>query len=157
MALRGRGAAPSPARYRRANRKYNPASRAGNSARFRTAIAFARPKIAVAEPTPSGSSTTPNTSMPDRFSPSAAYSPLAAQGSKAGNMLGFLRGEDVAVIVPRLPLTTNGNWAGTTLSLPPGDWKNAFTGEIVTGGLVKLQTMLDPFPVALLTREEWDG
>ena len=91
---------------------------------------------------------------PEWFGPDATYTPLAAQGPKAANIISFLRGENVTVIVPRLPLTANGNWPNTTVCLPEGFWKSAFSEETFTGGgQLKLQAVFDSFPVALLTRE----
>jgi maltooligosyltrehalose synthase len=37
--------------------------------------------------------------------------------------------------------------------LTPGNWKNILTNEFVIGGRVRVQTLLQRFPVALLTRE----
>ncbi|MHB1700252.1 MAG: malto-oligosyltrehalose synthase [Acidobacteriaceae bacterium] len=91
---------------------------------------------------------------PEWFGPDATYTPLAAQGPKAASMIGFLRSENVAVIVPRLPLTANGNWPNTTVCLPAGSWKSAFSKENFIGGSqLELQAIFDNFPVALLTRE----
>jgi len=39
------------------------------------------------------------------------------------------------------------------VELPPGQWKNLLTRETVTGGRLRPQTLLQRFPVALLTRE----
>ncbi|MBW3554657.1 MAG: malto-oligosyltrehalose synthase, partial [Gemmatimonadetes bacterium] len=86
-----------------------------------------------------------------------AYEPLDVTGSGAGHVLGFLRGGDVAVVVPRLVvgLVRRGGWKDTSVALPRGRWKNRLTGERVesdgTGDGV--DRLLARFPVALFTRE----
>jgi (1->4)-alpha-D-glucan 1-alpha-D-glucosylmutase len=90
---------------------------------------------------------------PEWFGAEAAYTPMAAQGSKADHLIAFLRGDCVAVIVPRWPLRLGGNWATTSLELSPGKWRNIFTGEAVMGVRLRVQSLLRKFPVALLTRE----
>jgi (1->4)-alpha-D-glucan 1-alpha-D-glucosylmutase len=90
---------------------------------------------------------------PEWFGAGAAYTPIAADGSKSDHLVGFLRGDSVAVFVPRWALRLGGNWAGTSVELPRGQWKNIFTGEAVIGGRLRAQSLLRRFPVALLTRE----
>ena len=92
-------------------------------------------------------------SHPEWFGADAAYLPLMANGSKAEHMVGYLRGTDVATIVPRWPLKLGDNWGSTSVELPHGRWKNVLTGDIVTGGRWRLQALLRRFPVALLTKE----
>jgi (1->4)-alpha-D-glucan 1-alpha-D-glucosylmutase len=60
----------------------------------------------------------------------------------------------VVAVVTRLPvaLARHGGWAGHTLALPDGQWRDAFTGREVPGGSTPLADLLDPLPVALLTR-----
>jgi (1->4)-alpha-D-glucan 1-alpha-D-glucosylmutase len=75
-----------------------------------------------------------------------------AQGAHLGNVLAFRRGENLIAVVPRFTLSVNGAWGDTRLALPPGEWRNAFTGVVVQdsigpGGL------FEGFPVALLVRE----
>jgi (1->4)-alpha-D-glucan 1-alpha-D-glucosylmutase len=90
---------------------------------------------------------------PEWFGPEAAYTPVEAQGAKAQSLVAFTRGGQVMTVAPRLPLTLNGDWDGTTLELPTGSWKNQFTGESVRGGTIGLPELLKEFPVALLVRE----
>jgi (1->4)-alpha-D-glucan 1-alpha-D-glucosylmutase len=59
----------------------------------------------------------------------------------------------VAVLVPRWPLKLAGYWAGTTVTLLPGRWKNLFTSDVIVGGQLRVQTLLKRFPVGLLVRE----
>ena len=89
---------------------------------------------------------------PDLFGPGATYQPLVAQGPRAANVLAFVRGEAAVTLVPRLVLRLNGDWAGTELELPPGEWRDELTGEPATGGRQPLARLLGRFPVALLVR-----
>jgi (1->4)-alpha-D-glucan 1-alpha-D-glucosylmutase len=90
---------------------------------------------------------------PEWFGAEAPYAPLVAEGSKSDHLVGYQRGDSVAVLVPRWPLKLAGYWAGTAVKLPPGQWRNLFTGDVTMGSQVRLQTLLKSFPVALLARE----
>jgi (1->4)-alpha-D-glucan 1-alpha-D-glucosylmutase len=90
---------------------------------------------------------------PAWFGAEAAYTAVTADGSKSDHLVGYLRGDSVAVFVPRWPLKLAGNWASTTIDLPQGKWTNLLTREILTGGRSRVQTLFQRFPVALLTRE----
>jgi (1->4)-alpha-D-glucan 1-alpha-D-glucosylmutase len=90
---------------------------------------------------------------PEWFGAEAEYTPLVADGSKAEYLVGYLRGSCVATLVPRWTLSLSDRWGATTVELPPGQWKNLLTRETVTGGRLRAQTLLQRFPVALLTRE----
>ncbi len=84
-----------------------------------------------------------------------AYEPLAATGDQAAHVFAFARrdGNQAAVaIIPRLPATLINGWENTTLTLPPGRWRNAFTGATVEadGDPVSVSIVLDGFPIALL-------
>ncbi|HZP43102.1 MAG TPA: malto-oligosyltrehalose synthase [Candidatus Binatia bacterium] len=79
------------------------------------------------------------------------YVPLAATGAKAGRVVGFVRGGEVATVVPRLVLGLE-DWGDTAVPLPPGGWTNELTGDAVAGGAVPLASLLARFPVALLRR-----
>jgi (1->4)-alpha-D-glucan 1-alpha-D-glucosylmutase len=78
---------------------------------------------------------------------------MIADGLKSDHLVGYLRGKHVAVIVPRWPLRLGGRWAATTIEVPPGKWSNVLTRETVAGGRLRVQSLLQRFPVALLTRE----
>jgi (1->4)-alpha-D-glucan 1-alpha-D-glucosylmutase len=88
---------------------------------------------------------------PEWFGAEAAYTPVIAEGSKSEHLVGYCRGDHVAVFVPRWTLKLVGNWSASTVELPPGQWKNVLTRETVTGGRVRAQTLFEHFPVALLT------
>ncbi len=56
--------------------------------------------------------------------PQSKYQPLVAQGSRLGNLLAFMRGENLIAVVPRFSMTASGGWGDTQLPLPRGVWKN---------------------------------
>jgi len=55
-------------------------------------------------------------------------------------------------VVPRLVLKLAGDWGATELELPPGQWRDEFTGAVVDGGRQAVAGILAGFPVALLAR-----
>jgi (1->4)-alpha-D-glucan 1-alpha-D-glucosylmutase len=83
-----------------------------------------------------------------------AYVPLVLAGPAAGHAVSFTRGGAMAVVVPRLVLglAARGGWAGTTVTLPPGEWTDVVTGAPVAGGPVAVGDLLAGFPVAVLER-----
>jgi len=116
------------------------------------------------------------------FGRGAGYQPLPAAGPKAGHAVAFARvpaeatpgptaeavpgpaAEAVpgpaaeatlggfAVVVPRLVARLAGDWQGTTVTLPPGEWTDVLTGASVLGGEVQVSSLLRSFPVAVLGR-----
>ncbi len=76
-----------------------------------------------------------------------AYRPLAVTGAHADRVIAFARGDDFAVVVPRLSALLPG-WGDTAVALD-GDWVCAFTGAPAERSVEKL---LARFPVALLRR-----
>jgi (1->4)-alpha-D-glucan 1-alpha-D-glucosylmutase len=91
--------------------------------------------------------------QPEWFGSGAAYTAVHAKGLKAEHAVAFLRGDSVMTVAPRLPLSLNGDWDGTTVEVPAGTWRNVFTGERIVNGAAGLGTLLREFPVALLVRE----
>jgi (1->4)-alpha-D-glucan 1-alpha-D-glucosylmutase len=84
------------------------------------------------------------------FAAGSSYQPLAAQGAKAAHAVAFVRGGSVVAVAPRLVLGLGGEWADTTLTLPPGTWTDVLDGTRIFTGEVALADLLAPFPVALL-------
>jgi (1->4)-alpha-D-glucan 1-alpha-D-glucosylmutase len=82
----------------------------------------------------------------------ASYTPLEMTGESANHAIAFLRGDDVATVVTRLPvgLARRGGWGDTTVELPGDGWRDLLTGRNLTD--VRLATLLDRLPVALLVR-----
>ncbi|MGM0786857.1 MAG: malto-oligosyltrehalose synthase [Thermodesulfobacteriota bacterium] len=91
---------------------------------------------------------------PDLFAPGASYQPLKAAGDHEEHVLGFLRGRQAAVLVPRMVMSFAGPWGDTRINLYKGRWKNLLTKETFTGPEFPLKQILNKFPVALLFGEE---
>jgi (1->4)-alpha-D-glucan 1-alpha-D-glucosylmutase len=92
-------------------------------------------------------------SRPDLFE-RTGYAPLTAVGAKARHVLSFVR-DGLLVVVPRLLIGLGGDWAGTSLELPPGRWKNVLTGDKLDGdAAIQLDRMLETFPVAILAADQ---
>ncbi|HXE07927.1 MAG TPA: malto-oligosyltrehalose synthase [Acidobacteriaceae bacterium] len=91
---------------------------------------------------------------PHSFGAEAAYRPLAITGAKACHAIAYLRGTDVATIVPRLVKSLGGSWEQTAVELPRGHWANLLTGAQVQGGRIEIDEALRDFPVALLARNQ---
>jgi (1->4)-alpha-D-glucan 1-alpha-D-glucosylmutase len=89
---------------------------------------------------------------PEWFGEQATYTPLVVQGPRTDHAIAFARGENICVITQRWSLKLKGIWAGTTVDLPEGQWRNALTGDRLPGVKQPLQTLLQRFPVALLVR-----
>ncbi|MGH9178792.1 MAG: malto-oligosyltrehalose synthase [Acidimicrobiales bacterium] len=90
---------------------------------------------------------------PDAFGAEGGYEPVPSSGRKAHHVVAFARGGQVVTVVPRLVLGLGGDWAGTTVAMPAGSWRNLLTGEELPGGEVPLAGLLARFPVALLERQ----
>lgn len=91
---------------------------------------------------------------PDWFGAEAAYLPLNVSGVRSAHAIAFQRGDSLCAIAQRWPIKLKSSWAGTTVDLPEGQWRNAFTGDQVPGGRQRLDTIIKRFPVALLVRPE---
>jgi len=90
---------------------------------------------------------------PGSFNGSAEYKPILAEGARANHVIAYLRGNNVATVVPRFPFVLGGDWQDTWLTLAPGVWTNYLTGQTFDGGSVRLQAVLQTFPVALLVAD----
>ena len=79
------------------------------------------------------------------------YRPVTADGPAAQHLLGFRRGS-LITLATRLPaaLAADGGWRRTTLTLPPGRWRDRLTDSVHTG-TVSLDSALSDYPVALLS------
>ena len=89
--------------------------------------------------------------LPDCFA-GATYEPLPAAGDRAANVVAYVRGGRVAVIVPRLVMGLRDGWGFTTVTLPEGRWTDELGGSTADEGEVSLGALLSGFPVALLVR-----
>jgi len=91
--------------------------------------------------------------IPHAFGEKATYEPVKTRGEKADHLIAFQRSGRVITAIPRLVLKLDGDWKNTILALPPGNWKNQFTGETHSAGELPAATLFQKFPVALLTKE----
>lgn len=89
---------------------------------------------------------------PTWFGKGAAHIPMVIDGAGRDYLVGYLRGENVAVIAPRWNSKHEGNLGSTTVELPHGGWSNVLTDERVEGGTTRAQNIMKRFPVALLVR-----
>jgi (1->4)-alpha-D-glucan 1-alpha-D-glucosylmutase len=90
---------------------------------------------------------------PEAFGATGSYVPIAASGSRAGNIVAFCRSGVAVTVVPRLVLSIQQGWAETVVELPEGRWRDVFSGEAVPGGPVAAAQLFERFPVALLEVE----
>ena len=81
-----------------------------------------------------------------------AYTPALASGPNADCVIAFVRGGRALTVVPRLTQRFTDN-DETTVAVPAGKWRNAFTRARVNGGEVPIKTLLADFPVAILVKE----
>ena len=80
-----------------------------------------------------------------------AYQPLWAEGDRAEHVVAHLRGDSVIALGQRWPVTRGESWGDTTITLPPGVWRDAL-GNRSFEGEVRVESLLATFPVALLVR-----
>jgi (1->4)-alpha-D-glucan 1-alpha-D-glucosylmutase len=82
------------------------------------------------------------------------YTPLTVDGPAREHLVAFDRGGAIT-LATRLPvgLAAAGGWGDPALTLPPGRYRDAFTGSRHTGELV-VADALGRYPVALLLRED---
>jgi (1->4)-alpha-D-glucan 1-alpha-D-glucosylmutase len=88
---------------------------------------------------------------PHWFGAEAEYLPVSARGLQAERVIAFRRGVAVMSVAQRWSHAKT-PWDDTAVEFPPGQWRNELTGCTVSGGSVAVSTLLQPFPVALLTR-----
>src|SRR5207237_1650400 len=75
---------------------------------------------------------------PELFDADSSYEPLLSAGAKAACVVAFGRGGGAVTVVPRFLARLTEGWGDTALELPPGEWRNTFTGEIWDEGPVAL-------------------
>ncbi|SEB60966.1 malto-oligosyltrehalose synthase [Terriglobus roseus] len=91
---------------------------------------------------------------PTSFDASGSYSPMEVHGPKADHVIAYRRSGDVIAIAPRFPHLLTDNWSGTSLQLPVGRWTDRLSGQVHEGGsMIRISTLLDGFPVALLVHD----
>ena len=85
------------------------------------------------------------------FGDGGSYHPVPAT---TRHVVGFTRGEEVAVLVTRAPrrLEAGGGWGTATATLPDGLWRDELTETLHEGGEVRCAELFTGLPVALLRR-----
>jgi (1->4)-alpha-D-glucan 1-alpha-D-glucosylmutase len=86
--------------------------------------------------------------------PASSYAPLEIRGPAAARAVGFLRGGEVAVVVPIRAFAPD--WTDTQVRLPEGRWQHVLADARIDGGAVDLDALFGAFPVALLERRSDD-
>lgn len=91
---------------------------------------------------------------PHAFGPESPYERLGTEDDRYGHLIGYLRANEIAVIVPRLPYTVASGraWDGTSVILPEGRWLDELSDRDVPGGPIGAAELFSSFPVALLVR-----
>jgi (1->4)-alpha-D-glucan 1-alpha-D-glucosylmutase len=80
-----------------------------------------------------------------------AYRALDASGPHGHRVFAFARGDALIAIASRLTVHAVG-FAGTTLEVPDGNWRDVLTDRPLPGGARPVAELLGTFPIALLTR-----
>jgi len=89
---------------------------------------------------------------PECFEAGAAYAPLHALGPRADRVVAFQRGGAAIAVAARWFASFGSDFGGTTLSLPPGSWRNVLTGGPALRGAVSVEALLHPLPTAALEK-----
>jgi (1->4)-alpha-D-glucan 1-alpha-D-glucosylmutase len=90
---------------------------------------------------------------PEWFGAEAEYAPMIAEGAKKEHVIAYLRGGNVATVVPRWNAKLGAGWAATAVELPAGRWQNILAGGAIDGGRARVQALFEHFPVALLVKD----
>ncbi|MGO9938125.1 MAG: malto-oligosyltrehalose synthase [Terracidiphilus sp.] len=90
---------------------------------------------------------------PECFGKCANYEPLDVSGPKAHHLIAYTRGKSVVTCAPRWSASLAGRWGSTSVKLPEGRWRNILTEEEWDGGPVRIQSLLQRFPVSLLIKQ----
>lgn len=86
---------------------------------------------------------------PDLFA--GSYRPLRADGQEADRVFAFVRGDGLVVVVPRFG---HEGWAGTTLELPLGSWRDVLSEARHPGGARDVTVLFGALPIALLVGDD---
>ncbi|WP_420109751.1 malto-oligosyltrehalose synthase [Mycolicibacter arupensis] len=89
--------------------------------------------------------------LPDAFR-QGAYRPMLAAGLSADHVVGFRRGDDVAVAVTRWTVRlARFGWGDTAMALPEGTWTDRLTGRSWSGAISAAE-LFGELPAVLLER-----
>ncbi|WUI00582.1 malto-oligosyltrehalose synthase [Spirillospora sp. NBC_00431] len=92
---------------------------------------------------------------PEWFGPGAGHEPIVSLGPAAEHVIGFARGDAVA-LATRLPvgLERRGGWNRTRVDVRSQGWRDAFTGCTHMGPFLDASRVFEHLPVALLIPRE---
>jgi (1->4)-alpha-D-glucan 1-alpha-D-glucosylmutase len=76
----------------------------------------------------------------------------AALATDSPHVLAFVRGGAAVTVVTRWPNRMS-DWGAQTLTVPAGQWRDAFTGAVHDGGPVRVRDLLASLPVTLLLKD----
>jgi (1->4)-alpha-D-glucan 1-alpha-D-glucosylmutase len=76
----------------------------------------------------------------------------AALATDSPHVLAFVRGGAAVTVVTRWPNRMS-DWGAQTLTVPAGQWRDAFTGALHDGGPVRVRDLLASLPVTLLLKD----
>ena len=82
----------------------------------------------------------------------AGYEPIEATGPHRANVVGFIRGGEVAVAVTRFSTQIAQGWGETEVPLPQGSWHDVFTARVHDRHALASELFAD-LPVVMLRRE----
>jgi (1->4)-alpha-D-glucan 1-alpha-D-glucosylmutase len=86
----------------------------------------------------------------DAFGADGSYRPLSVTGADGVQVVAFARGDEVAVAVPRMPLSST--FDDAQVRLPDGRWRNILTATDHDGGEIPFNDLRGAFPVAVIER-----
>lgn len=89
---------------------------------------------------------------PECFEADAAYTPIEAVGPRADRVIAFQRGAEVIGVAARWFARFGNDFGDTTLSLPPGVWRNVLTNGPALSGEVSVTDLLGQLPTAALEK-----
>ncbi|TMR03508.1 malto-oligosyltrehalose synthase [Actinomadura soli] len=94
-------------------------------------------------------------SHPEWFGPGAGHEPIASRGPAAEHVIGFARGDAVA-LATRLPvgLERRGGWGRTRVDVRRQGWRDVLTGCTHMGPFLDAARIFEHLPVALLVPRE---
>ncbi|EKD83061.1 MAG: hypothetical protein ACD_39C00909G0002 [uncultured bacterium] len=88
------------------------------------------------------------------FNEPDSYKAIDVLGPHNDDLLAYMRGNSVIVLVPRLLLSRKDRWDGTRIIFPEGQWQNVFTGQQISAGSNKIKDLLRDFPVAVIADQQ---
>ena len=83
---------------------------------------------------------------------SATYEAIETTGPRKDNVLGFVRGGEVAALVTRFSTQVERGWETTEMRLPEGSWRDVLTSR-THGQRVRASAVFADLPIALLELE----